>query len=46
MAPERFKDLAQALSGNGLAGIPHFEHQVIVIDSRADLDGAVELSMS
>jgi hypothetical protein len=46
MPPERLKNLAQALCGNGPAGIPHFEHQVIVIRSRADLDGAVRLSMS
>jgi hypothetical protein len=45
MSPERFKNLTQALCGNGLAGIPHFHNQVILIGSRADLDGAVGLAM-
>jgi len=46
ISPERFKNLTQALCVNGLAFIPHFEHQVILIRYRADLDGAVGLSMS
>jgi hypothetical protein len=46
MAPERFEDLTQAFGGNGLAGIPNFEDQVLLVRSRTDLYWAVRLSMS
>ena len=45
MAPERLENLSQTLRWDGLTGIPHLEHQVMLIGGCADLDRAIGQSM-
>lgn len=37
-SPKRFKDLTQAFRRNGLALIPHLEHEIIFVGPRGDPD--------
>lgn len=40
MTPEWLEDLHEAFRRYGLTGVPHLQHQVMLISSRTDFDGA------